>query len=483
MSRKNINNDKPDTQPDIRDNPLARLPEGTRTLLVTVMEHYNIRENQVSNLWLRSVPMDDDPGIISIVTLSSDIQGALVNASVIPRVINDHILTFAEVMQLFLALGDMPGDAQVGVGEKMITIQLYIPVNVPDTEAAKALDTLQEGLWKMRADLQEIVNTALVPGNGQPQPVPDLRLPKIKIYPKDMEVILNILALCHDHAQDIFLSLMEGWDRQGGVIKTTGTSICLDMPYGDRQTRLAILLPSMGKKQPVIGLFWDSLKRLDGLTREAIQDYFNTVENLTSLQKTESTAYIEVTQEFTKSKARALLSAMKALAETVLSTKIKSGPVSKPRTEPNMEATLKACPPEWAQAYTSLIEGWRKVGGIVHCPSAGRIYLRFKTRQHQTGSFSRLPHQFNLLVLAAPKGKNGCQIDIANGLATGLNSAYLDCIPEEVNQFERGVSSLPGYAKEGTVTRINLRPGFGPEDFHKLLNAMLALKIAEEKAD
>jgi hypothetical protein len=482
MSMKTSHNDDPIGRPLGQDNQLARLPDETRALLFGVMENYNILEYLVSNLWWRPVPLADEPGIIAVITLTTGIQAALVNAPVLPRIINDHTLSYVEVMQLFSALGDIPGDAQAEVDGRVITLQLCMLTHVLGSDAAAALDTLQEGLWKMRADLQRAVDIVFGSTETQPQTFPEPHLPRIKVYPKDMDVIYGVLSGCDALAQDIFLYLMEKWDRQGGIITTTGTSICLDMPYGKRQARLAILLPSYGRSQPVIGLFWDSLKRLIGLPPEAIQVYFKAVEKLISLRKTESTAYIAVNEEFTQAKARALLTAMVTLAGTVVKEKVEAEPPSKPRTEPNLDATLKACPLEWAQVYTRLIAGWSEVGGIVQCPRAGRIYLRFKTHPHQSGRMSSQSHQFNILVLAAPKGKHGCQIDIANSPATNLYAAYLDCIPDEVNRFEQIAFALPGFVQEGTVTRIKLGAEFKPGHCQLLMDAISALKTAEEKA-
>jgi hypothetical protein len=450
------------------------------------MKNYNIQEHLVNNLWVRSVPLEDVGGIIAVITLSTGVQVALMNAPVLPRMLNDHALTYAEVIQLFSAPDNIASDALVGVDEQVISLQLCVPTSVSDSNASEALDNLQRGLSAIRSSLHKAAMAGLGSRVSQPQITSQIRMPKIKVYPKDMEVIFGVLSNSSAHAQKMFLYLSESWNRRGGTITTTGTSICLDMTYGERTARLAMLMPGIhGKDQPVVALFWEALERLDGLPPIGIQAYFKTVEKLATLRKTESSAFIKVGEEFTQSKASKLLKAMKSLAETVVSEEVEPKLISKKRTAPNIDATLKACPPEWVRLFTNLLEEWRKSGGIVHCPRPGRIYLRLQTKAHQSGSSARRPHLFNLLVLAAPKGKKGCRIKIADGLSagTGFYSGYLDCIPEEVNQFERKVSVLPGFTKEGVVARINLGPEFKLEDGKKLMEACLVLKEAEELAE
>jgi hypothetical protein len=477
MSEKKTNNQKAE-----QGHPLALLPDDARMLLKTVMENFHVLEPLVSKLWWRQAPFADALGVIAIVTLATDVQAALAHVPVLARIVNEHTLSYVEVMQLFSMLGSIPGDVQIGMGEKAITLQLCLPISVPEGEAAAALDALQDGILKMRADLQRALEAVLGSSENQPPSYPRPSLPKIKAFPEDLEVIFGVLSCCPGYAQEVYGAMIKKWDRQGGIITTTGTSVCLDMPYGNRQARLAMLLPGYAKEQPLIALFWESLKRLEGLPLDAIQTYFNAVEKITPLRKTESSAYIAVTQEFTQAKALSLLIAMKTLAAAVIAEKVEAMPESKPRAEPNIEATLSACPSEWVQLYQQLIQGWRAAGGIVHCPKAGRIYLRFKTHPHLFGQFSKTAHTFNLLVLAAPKGKRGCQVDVAWGLATALSAAYLDCIPEDVNRFEAAISGLPGFIQEGVVTRIKLGPGFEPKHGQKLLEASITLKAAEEKA-
>ena len=127
------------------------------------------------------------------------------------------------------------------------------------------------------------------------------------------------------------------------------------------------------------------------------------------------------------------------------------------------------------------MEGWNQAGGAVLCSQTGRIYLRFQTKEHEFGEYGLQSHQFNLVVLAGPKGKRGPAIDVAWNLATGDN-AYLDYIPEQVARFEAVVSGLPGFQQSGTVTRLLVGDDFQHEHAQELLQAMLELKVAGEPA-
>ena len=129
-----------------------------------------------------------------------------------------------------------------------------------------------------------------------------------------------------------------------------------------------------------------------------------------------------------------------------------------------------------------LIESWNQAGGTVQCSRPGRIYLKFQSREHEFGEYGRRSHNFNLAVLAAPKGKQGPSIDVTWNLATG-QIAYLDYVPHAVAQFEATVSDLPGFEQVGTITRLVLDEAFEPQHAQTLLHAMLELKAAGAEDD
>jgi hypothetical protein len=152
-------------------------------------------------------------------------------------------------------------------------------------------------------------------------------------------------------------------------------------------------------------------------------------------------------------------------------------------TPDNIKTTLEACSETTSEIITLLIDGWNAAGGIVQCAKPGRVYLKMKTKAHQTGSAATLPRNFNLVVLAAPKGKIREHIKITQGLANEDSmAAYLDCMPEEVADFDASTNALPGFEKHGKNGDIFLSKAFTVKHAKELMKHMLTLKLAEEKA-
>ena len=95
---------------------------------------------------------------------------------------------------------------------------------------------------------------------------------------------------------------------------------------------------------------------------------------------------------------------------------------------------------------------------------------------------ARLPRNFNLLVLAAPRGKLAAHIQVEWNLSGSKYGGYLDCVPNSVENFERTAMTLPGFVRKGTLSRIFLQTGFSLAHAETLANAVIALKAAEESA-
>jgi len=316
-----------------------------------------------------------------------------------------------------------------------------------------------------------------------------VELPNIKMMPKEAQMVTAVLAHSDSHARDIFRYLMERWQRYDYVVDPAEAGIGLKIPLGDKSYSLASMGPSHGDSPALLILGWESLRKRRAFPAKAIDKYQKAVTKIIELTKvTESTAHIEVTESFDLESAKALLRAMRALAKEAQPER-DDEPVTWPPNLPqmdidvgdvtlaNMRDTLLACEREVQNKFAVLIEGWAQAGGTVQCSKPGRIYLKFKTREHELPELGRLSHNFNLAVLAAPKGKKGPSIDVAWDLATSAYP-YLDYVPDEVARFEAAVSELPGYHKHGTVTRLTVDEAFGPEHATKLLEAMLALKAA-----
>jgi hypothetical protein len=157
-------------------------------------------------------------------------------------------------------------------------------------------------------------------------------------------------------------------------------------------------------------------------------------------------------------------------------------------TSSNMKITLSACDPHARRIFETLVNGWKEAGGTVMCIRPGRIYLKLNTKAHASGRSARLPRNFNLVVLAAPLGKRSAHIQVTWGLGRikdlppTQNTAYLDCIPKVVAQFEKMVAALPGFEQEGTITRLVTDRQFKPTHTRLLMDGLVAVRDAEASA-
>ena len=304
--------------------------------------------------------------------------------------------------------------------------------------------------------------------------------------PKEMLTISRLLSRCDPLAQMIFITLMEQWSRAGFEVATTPQNIVLDAPCGEGTSRIAMLIEGDASDErcrpAAVVLFWDNLRKQKQFPRDALDTYQNTVRGIAPLHVTPSSAHIYLVTTFTLAKAKRLLKAMKNLAGCIRPELTEPPTPVKPVTPDNMRGTLKLCPPETQGVFKKLIAVWMGAGGIVQTKQTGRIYLRLKTKAHDSGTLARLPRNFNMLVLAAPKGKFPPHIEAAWNLSRSKYGGYLDCVPDAVENFERTAVSLPGFVRKGTLSRIFLHTGFSLAHAETLANAALALKAAEEAA-
>jgi hypothetical protein len=311
-------------------------------------------------------------------------------------------------------------------------------------------------------------------------------LTNIKMRPKEMLTISRVLSRCDPLAQVIFITLMENWSRAGFEVATTPQTVVLDAPCGEGTSPIAVLIEGDASDEhsrpAAIVLCWDKLRKQKQFPRDALDAYQNTVRGIASLHVTPSSAHIYLDKTFTLAQAKRLLKAMKNLAGCIRPELAEPLPTVKPVTPDNMRGTLKLCPPEAQAIFKKLIAGWMGAGGIVQAKQTGRIYLRLKTKAHRSGTLAGLPRNFNLLVLAAPRGKVAAHIQVEWNLSRSKYGGYLDCVPNSVENFERAAMALPGFVRKGTLSRIFLHTGFSLAHAETLANAALALKTAEESA-
>ena len=170
------------------------------------------------------------------------------------------------------------------------------------------------------------------------------------------------------------------------------------------------------------------------------------------------------------------------MANSIRPELAKTPPQVKPVTPDNLRGTLVQCPPAVQGIFEKVIAKWLAVGGTVQAKDVGRIYLKLKTKAHRSGRCAQLPRNFNLLVLAASRGKQPAHIQAEWNLAHGEYAAYLDCIPAAVARHERIVAALPGFVRKGTLSRIFLDDRFSRRHTDTLVVSILSLKAAEEAA-
>ncbi len=311
-------------------------------------------------------------------------------------------------------------------------------------------------------------------------------LPDVKMRPKEMVAVGRLLSACDRDTQGFFILLMEQWARAGQVVGTTPQSIALDAPCGKTKSRIAVLLPgdvaNPTSGPPVIVLTWNVLRTQKHFPAAAVTRYQCAVKRCVQVRETESSAHIRLDGAFGIPQTRRVLQAMLQLARSVRPDLAEAPSQSKPVTPENVGGTLTQCPPVVQAIFKKVIAGWLGAGGTVQARKPGRISLKLKTKAHRSGWCARLPRNFNLLVLVAPKGKQPAHIQAEWNLARGEDTAYLDCIPEVVANYERTVSALPGFVRKGTLTKVFLNEKFTRRHAEALSTSIVSLKAAEYAA-
>lgn len=318
---------------------------------------------------------------------------------------------------------------------------------------------------------------------GKTKTVPRPQLPNVRLTPNEIQVVYSVMSRTDAHGQMIYKYLLEKWQKAGFTVAATNRMITLNAPYGDRGTSFAWLLPADGQGKARIGLLWDKLKKYTGFPKEAVDKYQGAIQEQFALRLTQSAAYFEVDETLTTRKITVLVKEMAKLGARVVDENIEPVGEAGPGTIENVKSTLEKCSEGVREIFALLMDGWNAAGGTILCNKPGRIYLRMKTRAHQIGRVGTLPRNFTLVILAGPKGKTAERIEVTQGLADENSAAaYLDCIPEEVADFDAVTTALPGFEQHGTSKRISMAKGFAIKNAKELMKQMLVLKLAEEKA-
>jgi len=447
----------------------------------------------IARIWTQQVNLDNIVGVVAIVELDPDVYVAVLNLPVVVMPVYGKILSLGDVMQLLTAVSETPS-AQFALKDNTVFLTLCRPLRSFSEESTPAIfSVLLKGADEVRTTLRAAIRNyyQIKPPEEltYPEPVP----PNIKMTPREMQVIYSILSRCKPEVQEIFRLLMEKWARAGYIVATTPASIVLDMPYGDKTARLAMLFPGVSEglaalqpagyaHPPAISLPWESLQKNKGFPKESVDLYQKMVKKIAVLRLTGSSAHIDMNDRFDGRAAQALLKAMKMLAKSVRPELVEERATSGPVTPDNIERTLTSCSEHVRAVYRELIENWMAAGGTIQSPRPGRIYLKMKTKAHRSGKFAQRPRKFNLVVLAGPRGKKPAHMQIGWDLSRSEFAAYLDCIPDEVDRFEKTVAALPGFERKGTITYLWIDEEFQMSHARLLSEAISRLKNAEEAA-
>ncbi len=314
-------------------------------------------------------------------------------------------------------------------------------------------------------------------------------LPDIRMRPRDAQVFGTLLAACDSHGQDIFRFLMEQWEAFGHRVEASTTGIALSFVLDEQPYALAALHPGFADRKQEIILSWEGLRKKIFFTNESIMTFQSAVGSLTELKTTANTAHIEVTEDFNLGKAEILLASMDEFAQIGIHNIKKLDWIEwdahlpeitfegDPLVKLQIRETLRSVDESIQETFAIIIRGWMEAGGGIECSQPGRIYLKFRTCEHEYGRYGIHAHQFNLAVLTTVGSKEQPRIELAWNLASGPY-AYLEYAPEHVEHYERVISELPGFQHEDTLTYLVIDDTFRKEHATHLLTAMLDLKLA-----
>lgn len=446
----------------------------------------------VTNTWARELTLEGIDGVLAIVRFSDGEYAAVFNLPMIIMPVYGKTLSVGDVMELLTAIPDIPS-AQFPLKDNVVRILHCLPLRPVDEGSLNDVsDSLLKAVESVRRDLLAAIRHFHNIPSPEEDSYPKPALPNIKMTPKEMRVIYNLLQSCNSQVQGLFTLLMERWARAGFIVGTTAYSAVLDIPYGNRTARLAMLTPGLSKGlavlipagrpyPPRIILFWESLRRFyKGFPAECVDKYQKTVRKIAPMRTTGSSTHIDMNDKFDTAAARALLKAMRTLAGAVRPEMVGKPGTSGPVTPENIRRTLSSCPVHVQEVYRELMSGWKTAGGTVQCAKPGRICLKMKTKAHKSGWFAKIPRNFNLAVMAGPLNRKPANMQIGWNLSKSESAAYLDCIPDAVDRFEKHITNLPGFERKGTITYLWMGEYFQPDKTQLLLNAMVTLKQAEQ---
>jgi len=299
-------------QPSVRARkPVDLTPDEARALIDTVLRSYGLDPKEATDAYgWRYLSLGSAQGSVGVVEWQPGRYELVVRAAVVRLPLEDNQL--CDFYRWLLELNhDGTLSARFSVHDDVVGVSLSRPIRGLDEvevhDAIRAVMVVADSYdeW-LQETLDRIQRTA---------PVPVTELPNIPMKPKDAAAISTVLGLCDPHGLDIFRYLMERWQRTGNVVSASTSGISLAVPIGPKQYSLAGMRPGVGERRQLLIVGWEGLRNQKAFAAKAIDRYQAAVQKLVTLHVTESTAHIEVTEDFDRQSAKALLRAMRALAK------------------------------------------------------------------------------------------------------------------------------------------------------------------------
>jgi len=470
-------------------NIFEEFPDNVKDLIVQELDAGQIDLTSMTAIWRKDKILENVEGFLAIMEFEPEIYIGALYLPIIIMPVYGRTLSMEDVANV---VGSLPSATSTNfmIKNNVLFYMASMPVRVFDREKVQAaFDLMIEGAEGVHADLRLAIRQFFNIVEPEEWSYPEPVLPNIKMTPKQMRIISDVLSMSNQSTQKTFTFLMEKWAKAGYIVGTTSGSVVLDVPYGDRTARLATLFPGVSEGlaalqaglcayPPLIILFWESLRKYTGFPTESVDAYQKNIRKIAPLRLTRSSAYIEMDDGFDAISARALIKTMKTLALTVQNELIEPPTTSGLVTPKNIEITLESCPKRVQAVYRELLGTWERAGGTIECNKPARIHLKLVTKAHRSGNYAQITRRFTMVSLAGPHGKNPA------GMKVGWNLAenYLDCIPADVAKFERKIRALPGFERNKTVTYLWVGKGFEMTHAKLLGNAMIELKNAEQAA-
>jgi hypothetical protein len=293
--------------------PITLTPDEARALIDSVFRSHGLdpTENMDRYGW-RRLTLGSAEGYAGVIEWQPGLHFLVIFSPIVR--IPASLAVPADFYRLLLALNhDGTLAARFSIQDDIVYVGLTRPIRGLDEEevddAIRAVMAVADSYDDWLHSIVQAMEGGLV------FPVSDL--PQIKMSSEQAHAIAGVLAVCDDHGRRIFNCLMEGWQKAGHIVEPGTNGIGLKIVVGGRRYSLAGLRPGVAGRRQLVILGWENLRREGIFPDEAVDHFQATASWLPPLRVTESTAHLEVTEDFSPDNAKELLRALRELAEGV----------------------------------------------------------------------------------------------------------------------------------------------------------------------